>query len=549
MNEPSLLPSQSKRERVERSGNLLISKTLFKKASSSLVVLMLLSMLVPVLASAAMIFNGTFNSGGTVTGQVYFDGDVGDAVYGEQSVDLAVYSKNGQFIQNITVTFDTYQGGKSYYNINTDIPSVYDAVYFGYADGSVTENVYRKPAPPTGCTFCGGGGGGGGGSSISGDTVESSNGTVNANDLKNALEKYTTVTIKVSGDHVAIPVSALLNAKEGSILKVVTEQGAYLLPLDAFDFEALAKSVESTVNDLLLNVDIKKLSGADATAVENAISALGAKSIADAVDFGLSVEGKVNGKKASIDSFDRYVKRLIPLTSKAEGSATVVLYNPDSKTLSFVPNSITETEAEFWRTGNSIYTVIGFSKTFNDIKSHWGQAYIEQLAGKLIIDGMTDTTFEPDRNITRAEFAALVVRSLGLSTITDKAYFGDVSSDSWYAGVINAAAKAGLVDGYEDGTFRPNTQITREELAAMIVRAYKYAGGEISLGASEQTEILTKWFDANRIVWGQKEVAQAIKAGLMDGMTNTTLETYGQATRSQTAAMLQRFLTGVKFIN
>jgi len=114
--------------------------------------------------------------------------------------------------------------------------------------------------------------------------------------------------------------------------------------------------------------------------------------------------------------------------------------------------------------------------------------------------------------------------------------------------VVGAAAKAGIVDGYEDGTFRPNAQITREELAAMVVRAYRYAGGDVTVTASEQVRILAAWSDANRIVWGHEVVAVAVKAGLMDGMTNTTLETYGQATRAQSAAMLHRFLSKVQFM-
>ncbi|GAA3403016.1 S-layer homology domain-containing protein [Paenibacillus hodogayensis] len=526
---------------------------LVKKTSGFVIALLLLSMLVPVLASAAMYFNGTFTSGGTVSGQVYFDGEVGDAVYAKNGDDvtLSVYGKNGEFISVVTVTYASYSDGKSYYTVpGTVINSVYDAVYFGYDDGavsSVTSNVYRQSAPPTGCTYCGGGGGGGGGSS-SGSTITAFNGSVSESELKNALASYTEVTIKVSGDTLSIPVAGLLNAKEGAILNIVTDHGAYILPLAAFDFKALATSVESDVEDLKLNIGIHKLTGADADAVAAAVTAAGAKSLADAVDFTIGVEGK-DGKKADISNFDRYVKRKLPLTEEAKKTATVALYNADTKTLSFVPSLVSSTEAEFWRNGNSIYTVIELNKSFNDIQSHWGQADIELLASKLIVDGVTDTTFEPNRNITRAEFAALVVRSLGLNLVNGTSTFSDVGSDSWYTGVVNAAAKAGLIEGYEDGTFRPNAAISREELAAMIVRSFEYAGGESSVTASTQNDILSKWADANKIVWGQLEVAKAIQAGLMDGMTDSTLETYGQATRAQTAAMLKRFLVKVNFTN
>lgn len=521
--------------------------TMLKKTSGFLIAMLLMSMLVPVLASAAMYFNGTFSSNGTVSGQVYFDGDVGDAVYGEDNVSLSVYGNNGQFIDVVTVTYASYSDGKSYYNIpNTVLSSVYTSVYFQYEDGTLSNVLNRQP-PSTGCTYCGGVGGGSG-SSSSGDTIYAFNGIVTSSELKNAFATYTEVTIKVTGDSVSIPVSGLLEAKEGSILNIVTDHGAYILPLDAFDFEALAESVDSDVNSLKLNVGIKKLVDDDAAAVADAISAIGASALGDAVDFTIGVEG-TNGKKADIDSFDRYVKRKLPLPSEATKTATVAQYDPDSKLLSFVPSLISSTEAEFWRNGNSIYTVIESDKTFDDIQSHWGQADIELLASKLIIDGVTDATFEPDRNITRAEFAALVVRSLGLSQVTGESTFNDVSSDEWFAGVVNAAAKAGLVDGYEDGSFRPNAPITREELAAMIVRSFEYAGGQTTVDASTQSGILAPWSDADQIVWGQLEVAKAIQAGLMNGMTDTTLETYGQATRAQTAAMLKRFLVQVNFIN
>lgn len=537
----------------------MLNRTTMKKTSGLLVTLLLLSMLVPVLASAGVYFKGTFNSNGTVTGQVYFDdtGDtVGQAVYGLNKADvtLAVYAKDGGFIRNVTVTYDTYANGVSYYTIpsGTVLDSVYSAVYFKYEDNnvsSVTDVVYRQPqTPPTGCTYCGGWGGGGIVSPGDGSTIDASNGTVNADQLKNALEKFTEVTIKVTGDTVSIPASALLKAKAGSILTIVTAHGAYILPLDAFDLEALAKTVDSEVADLKLTVNIQKLTGDAAKAVADAVSSLGGKMLADAVDFRLSAEGKT-GKKASIDTFDRYVKRKLPLSEKPSQSATVAWYDADTKSLRFVPGTISDTEATFWRTGNSVYTVIELSKSFNDIASHWGQDYIELLAGKLIVDGVTDTTFEPDRNVTRAEFAALLVRSLGLSTVTGATYFDDVDADDWFAGVVNAAAKSGIVDGYEDGTFRPNAPITREELAAMVVRAYKFAGGKVTVDASTQAQVLSRWADADRIVWGRLEVAQAVAAGLMNGMTDTTLETYGQATRAQTAAMLKRYLSEVGFID
>jgi hypothetical protein len=174
---------------------------------------------------------------------------------------------------------------------------------------------------------------------------------------------------------------------------------------------------------------------------------------------------------------------------------------------------------------------------------------VELLANKLVVDGMTDTTFEPDRNITRAEFAALVVRSLGLGQGSYSGTFTDVRSDDWFAGVVGAAVEAKIIDGYEDGTFRPNASITREELAAMVVRALNYAGVKTELTADQQSAMLAKFKDSGSIVWAHKEIATAIYQGIVDGMTDDTIGSYLNATRAQSATMLKRFLTNAEFIN
>lgn len=183
--------------------------------------------------------------------------------------------------------------------------------------------------------------------------------------------------------------------------------------------------------------------------------------------------------------------------------------------------------------------------TFNDIQGHWAQSDIELLANKKIVEGTSANTFEPERNINRAEFAALVVRSLGLSvsSVVYNTYFTDVNSDDWYAGVVVAAKNAGLIDGFEDGTFQPNKEITREQLTALVVRALNFAGVKTDVTASEQTSLLAKYTDADSIVWAQEEVAAAIKAGIVNGLTDTTLAPGKNATRAESVTILKRLLT------
>ncbi|WP_374701642.1 S-layer homology domain-containing protein [Paenibacillus tyrfis] len=181
--------------------------------------------------------------------------------------------------------------------------------------------------------------------------------------------------------------------------------------------------------------------------------------------------------------------------------------------------------------------------------NHWAQADVELLANKLVVEGVSDNRFEGDRPITRSEFAALLVRALGLSPATTQGGFNDVAPGAWYAEDVAAAAAAGLISGYEDGSFRPDRQIKREEQAAMLIRAMSYAGLETQLSQAKQSEVLTPFKDIGSLSWAKAEVAAAIHAGLMHGMTAETLEADGIATRAQSAVMLKRFLLKANYIN
>ncbi|CAH1221529.1 hypothetical protein PAECIP111891_05219 [Paenibacillus allorhizoplanae] len=117
---------------------------------------------------------------------------------------------------------------------------------------------------------------------------------------------------------------------------------------------------------------------------------------------------------------------------------------------------------------NSVYTVIKSNRSFADLSGHWAKEDVEMLANKLIVNSWSNNQFAPDRQITRAEFAALLVRSLGLQDDKDNAYT-DVTDQDWYAGAVGAAQKAGLVTGFEDDSFKSNANITREQMVTMIV--------------------------------------------------------------------------------
>ena len=173
--------------------------------------------------------------------------------------------------------------------------------------------------------------------------------------------------------------------------------------------------------------------------------------------------------------------------------------------------------------------------TFTDIAGHWAMNDIEAMAVKGIVNGVTATTFEPDRAITRAEFATLLVKGLGLTSSATTGFM-DVQTGGWYAPYVNAAANAGLIVGY-DGYFRPDDLITREEMAVIIAKAYAFRGGKAAAGS------IGKFADIADISdWARSYVDTVTSAGLISGMTEDTFVPQDNATRAQAVSLLKRLL-------
>lgn len=109
---------------------------------------------------------------------------------------------------------------------------------------------------------------------------------------------------------------------------------------------------------------------------------------------------------------------------------------------------------------------------YSDTLGHWAQSVINKWTASGIISGDGDGTFRPDDYITRAEFVKVITSAKKYSDVGSVNYF-DVSQDDWFYLSLAKAAFAGIISGYEDGTFRPNDNITREEAAVIIGRAYE----------------------------------------------------------------------------
>ncbi|MDQ1912081.1 S-layer homology domain-containing protein [Paenibacillus sp. GD4] len=540
------LQSQSQASDKKDGSEMFVKPLLKQKTAQVTVLMLLLSVMMPVLAYAASGFKDLSYRNGTVTGTVYSD------VY-SVSRDVYLYDPNGTQLQVTTATYATYNVTEGVYQYNLNVSGLgnYSYLRLHNVSDSVYETVYRSNLNDPGYGW-GGGGGGGGTSTPAGTVIVPMDGSVSATELEKALTDANEVILKLYGETALLPAKALKGfvGNKDKVLRITNEYGTYLLPVHVLKLEELAKATGSELDSLLIKVTVAKATQATADAVTAAAKSLGGAKLSGVVDFNLQAVGT---STITVDLGNTYISRILPLDKAVDADRTTgVLYNPDTQKLSFVPTLFTSKdgkhEALLKRSGNSIYAVIELNKSFDDISGHWAQGNIELLASKLVVDGVTDSTFEPERQITRAEFAALVFRALGLQP-GGSSSFKDVSASDWYAGVVAAAAQAKLVEGYEDQTFKPNAPINREELAAMVVRALDYAGAKPEINSSRQAELLAKFADAKQIVWAQAELAAAIEAGIVDGMTDTTIAPRELATRAQSATMLKRLLSGADFIN
>ncbi len=178
--------------------------------------------------------------------------------------------------------------------------------------------------------------------------------------------------------------------------------------------------------------------------------------------------------------------------------------------------------------------------TFDDVTgAHWAAEMIEELCLKGYINGYPDGTFKPDNNITRAEMTKILVKVQGLEEADpDMPQFKDVNPSDWYYGYIEAAARAGLVKGYETGEFRPNQKITREEIAALICRAMGKESEAASL-ANVRTEFTD---DQDIAAWARGYVVIEFREGIVNGYPDQSFGPKKNATRAEVCAMVFRYI-------
>lgn len=182
--------------------------------------------------------------------------------------------------------------------------------------------------------------------------------------------------------------------------------------------------------------------------------------------------------------------------------------------------------------------VSAFAQTFNDISGHWAETYIEKWAGEGVVNGYPDGTFKPDNDVTRAETAAIICRFLKLDTKTTiENPYSDVNESDWYYGNVLACYEAGVMIGNDDGTFLPKNNITRQEAITTLGRA---------VNLREGTSGIEKFTDAGDVsAYADGYVNAMIRDGYVEGYPDNTLRPRANITRAELVKILYFVTTPV----
>ena len=167
----------------------------------------------------------------------------------------------------------------------------------------------------------------------------------------------------------------------------------------------------------------------------------------------------------------------------------------------------------------------------------WYADDVRWVLAEGVMNGMGGGIFAPDGSVSRAMVAQVLWNLEGKPVVNYAMQFTDVAQGAWYAEAVRWAASAGLANGYEDGSFRPDGAVTREELATFLYRYLQSKG----LGFTGAWMFLLEFDDASEISeWADEAMHWMVMNGILNGRGENLLVPGGTATRAELAAMLHR---------
>ncbi|REK56570.1 MAG: hypothetical protein C6W55_07420 [Thermobacillus sp.] len=336
-----------------------------------------------------------------------------------------------------------------------------------------------------------------------------------------------------------------------AVLEIRTDRAVYTLPAGQIHIGAIAGRIGSEValQDIKMQIEIAEPSAESIRLVENAAADGSFTPVVPPIEF--TVRAVHEDSVIEVATFTAYVERMIAIPDGAdpERITTAVAVDPDGA-VRHVPTRVERIDGRYYAIvsslTNSTYTVVWHPVEFADVAGHWARDAVNDMGSRMVIGGVGGNLYEPEREVTRAEFAAIIIRALGLKPEEGKAPFADVHESDWYNGAVLTARAYGLIDGYADGTFRPDEKVTREQAMTILSRAMAVTGLKQPSSADDP---LSRFADAADVsAWARSGVADALRGGIATGRSGGTLAPQDGLTRAEAAALAQRLLRNAGLI-
>ncbi|MCR8845628.1 S-layer homology domain-containing protein [Paenibacillus sp. SC116] len=368
----------------------------------------------------------------------------------------------------------------------------------------------------------------------------------------------------VEGARVELPAGVLKDAQSivpNSFVAIQAHGASIELPIKGINTAQLERTLNSSAADMNIVVTTRTMTSLFTEKEKQIMLSDGITKVSEPISFNIAA-ATPNGKQVTIATLgNNVINKTLSISSKLNidsKKSTVVAVDPTTRKIRFVP-AVFQTSVDGVTTvnikhhaANEIYMVVSSQPAFKDTAGHWAQSSIEHLAAKQIVKGVGINSFDPNGQVTRAEFAAMLVRAAGLkdSSPLQSNVFKDVRVDDWFAGAVQTAAELGLVKGMQDGSFQPDAPISREQMAVMIDRFMKLVDTELQMMPENALALGNYYSDASHISsWAQSSMEQLVSSKLMVGLTADKLAPKEQATRAETVKILERCLRYAELIN
>jgi hypothetical protein len=331
-------------------------------------------------------------------------------------------------------------------------------------------------------------------------------------------------------------------------LQVQTTTSTYTLPYDGLDMDEVARQLGENVprNDVKVNITISEPPADTVQVVEDAASDGNFAIMVPAVEF--KVECSYGDQTVEVKKFNAYVERTIAIPDGVDPYkiTTAVVVRPD-KTTYHVPTRITVIDGKYYAVINSLtnstYTVIWHPVAYEDMKDHWAKEAVNDMGSRMAVTGVDEKNYAPDMPITRADFVADVVRTLGLNPGEGENPYADVLDTDWYCAYVKTAVANGLLPSDGTAPFAADETVSREDAMGMIKRAMDIAEMEVILQDNETQTLLQAYGDGASVSDTEKEsVAACLKAEVTFDLTGGNLLPKAPVNRAEAAVILRLLL-------